>query len=165
MEASGPLISVVMPTYETEPRHLREAIWSVPPRSYPNWELVIVDDGSTNARQPAGRCALGSLRDERIALRDARAELRHLRRDERGPIEHCRGELVAFLDHDDALTADALLQDGARVRRRGGPTSPTRTRTRSPRGASAPTPSMKPDWSPVYALGAMYVGHLLVVRR
>ena len=27
--ASRPLISVVMPTYETEPRHLRDAIWSV----------------------------------------------------------------------------------------------------------------------------------------
>src|SRR5207244_11607894 len=26
-------------------------------------------------------------------------------------------------------------------------------------------PFFKPDWSPVYALGAMYVGHLLVVRR
>ena len=26
-------------------------------------------------------------------------------------------------------------------------------------------PFLKPDWSPVYALGAMYVGHLLVARR
>ena len=39
MLADRPLISVVMPTYETEPRHLREAIGSVRAQTYPDWEL------------------------------------------------------------------------------------------------------------------------------
>ena len=64
VEALGdhPLISVVMPTYETEPRHLREAIYSVTTQEYPDWELVIVDDGSTNAGSTRGSDALGRSR-------------------------------------------------------------------------------------------------------
>ena len=159
---SRPLISVVMPTYETEPRHLREAIWSVATQEYPNWELVIVDDGSTS-RSTHRELTRWGARDERIAVRmldrnsGISAATNHA-------IEQCRGELVAFLDHDDALTADALLHmarafgdaevdvaysDQDKITARGERTDPF----------------LKPDWSPVYALGAMYVGHLLVARR
>ena len=159
---SRPLISVVMPTYETEPRHLREAIWSVATQEYPNWELVIVDDGSTN-RSTHRELTRWGARDERIVVRmldrnsGISAATNHA-------IEQCRGELVAFLDHDDALTADALLHmarafgdaevdvaysDQDKITARGERTDPF----------------LKPDWSPVYALGAMYIGHLLVARR
>ena len=126
---SRPLISVVMPTYETEPRHLREAIWSVATQEYPNWELVIVDDGSTS-RSTHRELTRWGARDERIVVRmldrnsGISAATNHA-------IEQCRGELVAFLDHDDALTADALLQMAPRSATRRS-TSPTRTRTRSP---------------------------------
>ena len=41
-----PVISVVMPTYETEERYVREAIDSVRAQVYPEWELRIADDGS-----------------------------------------------------------------------------------------------------------------------
>ena len=151
-----------MPTYETEPRHLREAIWSVTTQEYPNWELVIVDDGSTN-RSSRRELARWGARDERIVVRmlDRNSGISAATNE---AIEHCRGELVAFLDHDDALTADALLRmahafgdaevdvaysDQDKITERGRRTDPF----------------FKPDWSPVYALGAMYVGHLLVARR
>ena len=45
--AERPLISLVMPTFNTHPRYLREAIASVRAQSYPHWELCIVDDCST----------------------------------------------------------------------------------------------------------------------
>ena len=159
---SRPLISVVMPTYETEPRHLREAVWSVTTQEYPNWELVIVDDGSTN-RSTHRELTRWDARDERIVVRmcDRNSGISAATNE---AIEHCRGELVAFLDHDDALTADALLHmaralgdeeidiaysDQDKITERGRRTDPF----------------LKPDWSPVYALGAMYIGHLLVARR
>ena len=159
---SPPLISVVMPTYETEPRHLREAIWSVATQEYPNWELVIVDDGSTN-RSTRRELTRWGARDQRIVVRmlDRNSGISAATNQ---AIEHCSGELVAFLDHDDALTGDALLQmahafgdaevdvaysDQDKITGRGRRTDPF----------------LKPDWSPVYALGAMYVGHLLVARR
>ncbi len=48
MSATGPFVSVLMPVYDGE-RFLREAIESVLAQSYPNFELVIVDDGSRDA--------------------------------------------------------------------------------------------------------------------
>ena len=105
---SRPLISVVMPTYETEPRHLREAIWSVTTQEYPNWELVIVDDGSVN-RSTRRELERWDTRDERIVVRMVERNS-GISAATNEAIEHCRGELVAFLDHDDALSADALLR-------------------------------------------------------
>src|SRR5215210_8464063 len=41
-----PLVSLVMPVYETEPRWLRAAIASVQAQLYDRWELCVADDGS-----------------------------------------------------------------------------------------------------------------------
>ena len=43
---NDPLISVIIPTYNTG-RYLYETVESVQGQSYTNWELIIVDDGST----------------------------------------------------------------------------------------------------------------------
>jgi GT2 family glycosyltransferase len=159
---SRPLISVVMPTYETEPRHLREAIWSVTTQEYPDWELVIVDDGSTS-RSTRRELARWGARDERIVvgMLDRNSGISAATNE---AIERSHGDLVAFLDHDDALTADALLQ---MARAFGDPEVGVAYSDQdkiTARGERT-DPFLKPDWSPVYALGAMYIGHLLVARR
>ena len=46
--AYRPILSVVMPVYNVEARWLREAIDSVRSQLYPDWELCIADDYSTN---------------------------------------------------------------------------------------------------------------------
>ena len=43
-----PLISILMPVYNPAPRHLRDALRSVCAQLYPNWQLCIVDDASTD---------------------------------------------------------------------------------------------------------------------
>jgi GT2 family glycosyltransferase len=160
--ASRPLISVVMPTYETEPRHLRDAIWSVIAQEYPNWELVIVDDGSTST-STRRELTRWSARDERIVVRMLDRNL-GISAATNHAIEHCRGELVGFLDHDDALTADALLLM-ARAFGEGEVDLAYSDQDKITAGGHRFDPFLKPDWSPIYALGAMYVGHLLVARR
>ncbi len=157
-----PLISVVMPTYDTAPRYLRAAIDSVRAQRYPNWELCIADDGSTRAatrrtiRRYLSRDARirGTLLDENSGISTASNEALAL----------CRGELVAFLDHDDALTEDALLWVARAFSERDLDIAYSDQDKITPHGRRA-DPFFKPDWSPVYALGAMYIGHLLVVRR
>ena len=106
--ASRPFISVVMPTYEIDPRHLREAIWSVATQEYPDWELVIVDDGSTN-RSTRRELTRWDARDERIVIGmlDRNSGISVATNE---GIERSHGDLVDFLDHDDALTGVALLQ-------------------------------------------------------
>ncbi len=157
-----PLISVVMPTHDTEPRYLRAAIGSLREQEYPAWELWLVDDGSTNG---STRRAI-----KRWAGRDERINARLLERNSgisaasNQGLSLCRGELVAFLDHDDTLAPDALLQVAREFREHDFDVLYTDQDKLTPSGRRT-DPFHKPDWSPVYALGAMYVGHLLVARR
>jgi O-antigen biosynthesis protein len=157
-----PLISVVMPTHDTEPRHLRAAIGSLRAQEYPNWELWIVDDGSGSGSTRRAIQRWPS-RDERInaLLLERNAGISAATNEGLG---RCRGELVAFLDHDDALAPDALLHVSHAFSEREIDVLYTDQDKLTPAGR--PTdPFHKPDWSPVYALGAMYIGHLLVARR
>ena len=45
-----PLISIIMPVFDTKPAELSAAITSVIAQSYPYWELCIADDGSKSRR-------------------------------------------------------------------------------------------------------------------
>lgn len=158
-----PLISLVMPTYKTDLALLREAVDSVRAQHYPDWELVVVDDGSQDPE-------LNRVLDG-YAAADPRIRFEPLARNEgisvasNKGLEVCAGEFVGFLDHDDTLTADALLRVAQKLA-----VEPeldvvySDSDKLTARGVRA-DPFLKPDWSPVYALGAMYIGHLLVLRR
>ena len=148
--------------YDVEPRHLRAAIGSVRAQHYPDWELVIVDDGSSRADTlRAVRRAVS--RDSRITAR-LLSENTGIAAASNQALELCRGELVAFLDHDDELTPDALLRVAREFSESEFDVAYSDQDKITAEGARV-DPFFKPDWSPVHALGAMYVGHLLVVRR
>lgn len=158
-----PLISLVVPTYRTELRYLAEAVASVRAQVYPEWELVIVDDGSGAPELARAITALAAT-DRRIRY-ELCEENRGISAATNTGLELCRGEFVGFLDHDDTLTDDALLRVAQALS-----ADPELDAVYSDsdkltiKGIRA-DPFLKPDFSPVYALGAMYIGHLLVVRR
>src|SRR6185295_958705 len=64
--ATRPLISVIMPSYNIDPKWLREAIESVRNQIYPHWELCISDDAST---LPGVRALLESCADKDKRIR------------------------------------------------------------------------------------------------
>jgi O-antigen biosynthesis protein len=159
---SRPLISLAMPTYKSDLGYLRKAIDSVRAQHYPEWELCIVDDGSGQQELVAElRRYAGA--DPRIKFEAA--ENRGISGATNAAMTMCGGEFVGFLDHDDELTPDALLRVAQALA-----ADPSLDVVYSDsdkltlHGVRA-DPFLKPDWSPVYALGAMYIGHLLVVRR
>jgi glycosyltransferase involved in cell wall biosynthesis len=94
-----PTVTCIIIVYNGE-RYLAEAIASVQRQSFEDWELVIVDDGSSDgSREIARRCAAA---DSRIRLRQ------HADRGNRGMsatrnlgLSESRGEFVGFLDADD----------------------------------------------------------------
>lgn len=98
-----PRISVVMPCYNGE-WHVENSIASVLAQSFSDWELIVVDDGSTDAS--AERIA--RFADARIRLfRQANAGVSAARN---RALAEVKSDLVAFLDADDSWEPDFLAQ-------------------------------------------------------
>jgi glycosyltransferase involved in cell wall biosynthesis len=159
---SRPTISLAMPTYKSDLGYLVKAIESVRAQHYREWELCIVDDGSG---QPELVAAVQRYADADPRIKFEAAENRGISGATNAAMAMCEGEFVGFIDHDDELTPDALLRVAQAL-----VADPELDAVYSDsdkltlHGVRA-DPFLKPDWSPVYALGAMYIGHLLVVRR
>ena len=107
MNDSMPLISIIMPVYNGE-RFLSEAIESIIAQTYENWELLAVDDGSTDK-------SLQII--EAYAEKDGRIKLLKNDSGEHGPgiarnygIERISGKYTYFIDADDWIKKD-LFKD------------------------------------------------------
>src|SRR3712207_1908731 len=94
-----PLVSVVIPCYN-QAHFLGEAIESVLAQSYPNVEIIVVDDGSTDATSEVARSypKVRLVRQENQGLSGAR----------NAGLARSEGEYVVFLDADDRLLPEAL---------------------------------------------------------
>ncbi|MGA7670628.1 MAG: glycosyltransferase, partial [Nitrolancea sp.] len=105
--ADQPLVSVIMIFFNAE-RFIDEAIASVLSQTYERWELLLVDDGSTDGSTEIA-CSHAAQRPEQIHV------LEHPGRANRGTgpsrnlgIAHTRGDYIAFLDADDVWEPNAL---------------------------------------------------------
>jgi hypothetical protein len=72
---------------------------------------------------------------------------------------------VAFVDHDDLLTPDALYEIAAALARRPETDILYSDEDKIDDAGNFTEPHFKPDWCPESFLSRMYVGHLLVCRR
>ncbi|KQT82960.1 glycosyl transferase [Methylobacterium sp. Leaf465] len=111
---AAPRISVVMPVHDPAPRVLDAAIRSVRAQLYPNWELSIVDDASTDPAIPR-LLARHAQQDPRIHV-VRRAENGHIARATNDALAQATGPFVAFLDHDDVLAEGALYHVATAIR-------------------------------------------------
>jgi GT2 family glycosyltransferase len=108
--ADFPLVSILIRTRE-RPAWLRQALASCASQTYPNVEVVVIEDGTTGARavidEFAGRLAI---RHHATGARVGRARAGNL------ALARARGEWMNFLDDDDALFADhvEVLVEAAR---------------------------------------------------
>lgn len=96
------LVSIIMPSWNTE-RFISETIQSVINQTYKNWELIIVDDCSTDNTD----AVVASFKDDRIKyLHNDKNSGAALTRNK--AMREARGEWIAFLDSDDLWTPDKL---------------------------------------------------------
>jgi len=100
-----PLVSVVMPVYNVQD-YLAESVESVLAQSFTDFELILVDDGSTDASNLMAQ--MFALKDKRIRL--VKQTNRGLAGARNTGIYESVGEYVAFLDSDDLWHTDKLQQ-------------------------------------------------------
>ena len=98
-----PEISVIIPIYNAE-SFLRESIGSVLSQSFSDWELILVDDGSSDGSNRICREYVAS--DSRIRL--LRKENGGLSSARNAGLDVVSGRYITFLDADDELYPDAL---------------------------------------------------------
>lgn len=161
--AYRPLISVLMPVFNTEPTELIAAIESVINQSYSDWELCIADDCSSRAevREILERfCA----RDERVKV-TLRAQRGGISRACNAAWELAKGDFVCFLDHDDTLAPHALANVCEALNRDPEADLLYSDEDKIDQRSRRFEPFFKPDWSPDLLLSENYICHLLVLRR
>jgi glycosyltransferase involved in cell wall biosynthesis len=103
-----PLVSIIMPTYNSPLNFLAQAIESVKAQVYPHWQLCIADDASSDKRVQAF-LEEAAAKDSRISV-VLRAQNGHISESSNSALSIAKGEWVALLDHDDLLHPLALYE-------------------------------------------------------
>ncbi len=158
-----PIISVLMPTYSSDQKLLRKAIESVFSQIYPLWELCIVDDGSQNLDQ------IKKIIDD-YAFKNGRIKFKSLKHNygisvaSNEALDIAEGEYVAFLDHDDELSPDALFQIAKLINHHPEADVIYSDEDKIDEKGRRYYPHFKPDWSPDLFLSCMYTCHLGAYR-
>jgi glycosyltransferase involved in cell wall biosynthesis len=106
---STPRVSVIT-IFHNEERFLTEAVESVIAQTFPDWELLLVDDGSTDGSSAIATTYAERDPDRVRYLTHPGGRNRGMSRSRNLGIEDARGELVAFLDGDDVYLPPKLEQ-------------------------------------------------------
>jgi O-antigen biosynthesis protein len=156
-----PLVSILTPTFNANEQFLTEAVESVIAQAYENWELILIDDGSSNAR----------VREllENLGQRDARIQTGF---QNHGGISsalntalaRAGGEWIALFDHDDLLESDALFRAIELLQNDREADVIYSDEDKIVHGKLA-APMLKPDWSPDFFCTHDYLGHFVIIRR
>jgi len=157
-----PLISILVPVYNTPEKWLSKAIASVGAQTYSNWELCLADDAST---APHIRPLL-----EKYAADDPRIKVcfrpknGHISAASNSALELATGEFIALLDHDDELTPHALYEIVSA--HNADPTTDFfySDEDKIDEEGHRHEPYFKPDFLPDLFLGQNYTSHLTVYR-
>jgi glycosyltransferase involved in cell wall biosynthesis len=161
--AYRPTISVIMPTYNSPELYLRKAIESVINQGYEQWELCIADDCSS---EPHVKRVLSEYeaRDPRIKV-VYRTENGHISKSTNDALSLATGDFVAFLDHDDELTIDALAVVADAINRT--PTARFLYSDEDKKTAADErfNPHFKSSFNPDLLLSQNYLCHLTVYAR
>jgi len=157
-----PLISIITPVFNTPIQWLRECVESVLTQTYERWELILIDDHSTDDATIRLLIELAAS-DSRIILAKDEKRRGISAASNRG-LALARGDWVGLLDHDDLLEADALFQNVKWLQDHPeGDVIYSDEDKLTERGFDSPI--FKPDWSPDYFLTCNYICHFTLIRR
>ena len=103
-----PLVSIITPVYNTDEKILAKMIESVISQTYTNWEFCIADDASTSTK------TIKTLKTYEKKYQNIKVVYRksngHISQASNSALSLASGEYVAFLDHDDMLSPNAVYE-------------------------------------------------------
>ena len=158
-----PLISIIMPTYNTNHNYLTECIDSVISQSYPNWELCIADDFSTD-EEVRSIIKRFKEKDKRIKYH-FRESNGHISLTSNDAIKLATGDYIALLDHDDLLHKHALFFVTKAILENNNPNLIYSDEDKYFESEGRNYPHFKPDFNEDLFYSYNYISHLGVYKK
>lgn len=158
---NDPLISVVVPVFNTPTAFLQELVYSIVSQAYDRWELLLIN-ASTEPQ------AIRSVKDCQAIdtrIRVINVENTGISGNTNRGVAEAKGTFVAFVDHDDVLDPFALLEIAKVIIEENADVVYTDEDKISENSEVYFDPHYKPDWSPDLFTHVNYVNHLTVVRK
>ena len=161
--AYNPKISIITPVYNVSSKWLDNCIHSVLRQSYSNWELCLFDDGSSS--DDTLRCLKKwESKDVRIKIHYS-AINEHISIASNKAIELATGDFIGFLDHDDELNQNALLEVVKILNTDQQVDLIYSDEDKIDQNGLRHSPYFKPNFSLFHVRSNNYICHFLVVRK
>lgn len=172
-----PLVSIITPLYHTPEKFLRELIESVMASSYDNWQLCLVDATSVEEERKKIYQIVSEYQQKDNRDGGKQKILYEKLRENYGIAENtnralfmAKGDYIAFLDHDDTITPDALYEMMAMEQKMGiDSTRAVMFYSDEDKMNEEKTcyyePHFKPDYNPDLLCANNYITHFLMVSR
>lgn len=157
-----PLISVLVPVYNVQGKFLKKCLDSILAQKYDNFEIIVVDDASSNRRTISTLKKYEKNPKVKILYREKNG---HISRATNDALKEAKGEFVALMDDDDEIPENALYEvvkvlngdknldfiytDEDKITKRG----------------KRFDPNFKSDWAPESFYSSNYISHLGVIRK
>lgn len=158
-----PKISILMPTYNSSIKFLTMNIDSVINQIYPNWELCIADDNSSDARVKQ-IIEYYCKKDKRIKA-VFREDNGHISRASNSCLEIATGEYIGFLDHDDLIYPNTLSECIKIINKNQVVDFIYTDEDKIDDHGKRFEPHFKPDWSPETLLSGNYITHFTLIKK
>ena len=157
-----PLISILLPTYNTNPTYLRSCIDSVLSQSYDNWELCISDDNSTSEQTKDVIKEYVEKYDNIIVT--FRKENGHISKSSNTALSMAKGDYISLLDHDDILPPNALFEVVNAINKNPEVDLIYTDEDKIDHEGNHIEPFFKPDWSPDFMNSCNMITHFATMK-
>ncbi len=157
-----PLISILMPTYNSDLRWLKRCIDSVLRQHYEHWELCIADDASTDPRVHKFLRRIMRLEPRvKVVFRPSNG---HISEASNSALGIATGDYVALLDHDDELHPRALQEVVKALNRNPDWKAIYSDEDKIDSTGRRQDPYFKPEWDRDLILGQNFFSHMGVYK-
>lgn len=155
-----PRFSIIVPVFNTPPNLLYTMVESVRNQWYSDWELVLANDGSTEAKTVK---ALDEMDDPQIKIIHSDVNFGTAGATN-AALDRAANDYIVFLGHNDELTVDCLFELAQCIIAEN-PDFIYSDEDKLTFDGQFYSPHFKPDWSPDTLMSIMYTGHVACVKR